>query len=382
MTNTTSFQESAAGPWLYATLVGALTARSGPGAVPVSRFQPPASTAARPTPGTSGPASATSSPSADLACALGNRLRARLAAYGSPEYELTWKSWDMPSGSPICAVRASARRTSASGSTGALTGWPTPNTMEGGQTSRGGDRKDELLMGGLVEPGAVTGWPTPRANDHGGPEVPPHREGSDGLNTVAQTVGWPTPQVHDAQGPKTEAAIAAQRAKGAGVSNLNEVVLLAGWPTPQVALGPNMGTNRGEDHGGYRRRVTPQSVEGLLAGWATPRAEDSESTGMRHSRGVADTLTAQAGQDLTSSTAATGERAVLNPAHSRWLQGYPRAWCRAAILASRKLRPRRRPGACASRGTEMRSAPSSPPSSSSPPRRHALWSALEAAGFL
>jgi hypothetical protein len=30
-----------------------------------------------------------------------------------------------------------------------LASWPTPNAMEGGQTSRGGDRKDEKLMGGL-----------------------------------------------------------------------------------------------------------------------------------------------------------------------------------------------------------------------------------------
>jgi hypothetical protein len=28
--------------------------------------------------------------------------------------------------------------------------WPTPNTMTGGQTSRGGTRKGELLMGGIV----------------------------------------------------------------------------------------------------------------------------------------------------------------------------------------------------------------------------------------
>lgn len=34
-------------------------------------------------------------------------------------------------------------------------------------------------------------------------------------------------------------------------------------------------------------------------GWATPRAEDAESAGMRHSRGKADTLSAQAGQDLS-----------------------------------------------------------------------------------
>jgi hypothetical protein len=31
-----------------------------------------------------------------------------------------------------------------------LAAWPTPNAMQGGQTSRGGDRKDELLVGGLA----------------------------------------------------------------------------------------------------------------------------------------------------------------------------------------------------------------------------------------
>ena len=51
-----------------------------------------------------------------------------------------------------------------------------------------------------------------------------------------------------------------------------------------------------------------------LAGWATPRAEDTESCGMRHSRGVADTLSAQTGQDLKSSDAATVRRGVLSPA--------------------------------------------------------------------
>jgi hypothetical protein len=31
-----------------------------------------------------------------------------------------------------------------------LVGWPTPNTMTGGQSSRSGDRKGEPLMGGIV----------------------------------------------------------------------------------------------------------------------------------------------------------------------------------------------------------------------------------------
>ncbi|MCP4472456.1 MAG: hypothetical protein GY815_17560 [Gammaproteobacteria bacterium] len=32
-----------------------------------------------------------------------------------------------------------------------LTGWPTPNTMTGGQTSRGGKRKNELLTAGIAK---------------------------------------------------------------------------------------------------------------------------------------------------------------------------------------------------------------------------------------
>ena len=33
-----------------------------------------------------------------------------------------------------------------------LSAWPTPNAMEGGQTSRSGERRDEMLMGGMVRP--------------------------------------------------------------------------------------------------------------------------------------------------------------------------------------------------------------------------------------
>ena len=34
----------------------------------------------------------------------------------------------------------------------ALAAWPTPNAMEGGQTSQSGERRDEMLMGGMVQP--------------------------------------------------------------------------------------------------------------------------------------------------------------------------------------------------------------------------------------
>jgi hypothetical protein len=42
-----------------------------------------------------------------------------------------------------------------------LAAWPTPNAMEGGQTSRSGKRKDEKLMGGLVSGPTPSGSPAP-----------------------------------------------------------------------------------------------------------------------------------------------------------------------------------------------------------------------------
>ena len=221
-----------------------------------------------------------------------------MAVNGSPEFALTWKDWDMPAGQPICALRASERRTGGSGCTGwptcsardwkdtpgmsetgvnpdgterkrldmlprvaQLASWPTPNTMEGGQTSRGGKRRGEPLMGGLV------GWATPRATDAKcGHDYTENCEGKD------------------------------------------------------------------------------LAKDASLCGWATPRAEDAESAGMRHSRGVADTLSAQAGQDASRSNAETGRPAGfrLNPRFSLWLMGFPAAWASCGERAMQSCRVLRR----------------------------------------
>lgn len=67
-----------------------------------------------------------------------------------------------------------------------------------------------------------------------------------------------------------------------------------GWGTPRVTTnGGNGNPDRAPD--GMAR--LEDQVHGV-AGWATLRAEDAESAGMRHNRGVADTLSAQAGQDV------------------------------------------------------------------------------------
>lgn len=177
-----------------------------------------------------GPNSPASLASGNLQRSLESKLVARMDLDGSPEYVLTWKRWDMPSGPPICALRASARRTGGRGFSGwatptakdeargnaparpqdtgiplsqmvvtghgtptsrdhksestpnqarametnsrlsaeaMLAGYPTPNAMDGGQTSRGGDRKGELLIGGLVRGLNTDSSNTPTAKSAG-----------------------------------------------------------------------------------------------------------------------------------------------------------------------------------------------------------------------
>src|SRR5690606_25587419 len=101
-----------------------------------------------------------SSTSVGLQLSLASRLRALMDVDGSPEYELTWKQWDMSSGPPICRLRASARRTSGNG----CGGWPTPRTA---------DNPDFAIVnrersGGYSLPTVarlVAGWRTPSGSD-------------------------------------------------------------------------------------------------------------------------------------------------------------------------------------------------------------------------
>jgi hypothetical protein len=139
--------------------------------------------------------------------------------------------------------------------------WPTPNTMEGGQTSRSGKRKGELLMGGLV------GWPTTTTRDW--------KDGSQCDNVELNSL-------------------------------LGRTVWLSNWPTP-MAL----------DH------------------WMA--STERKDSGQKQLPNVA----AITGPDATGSHAATGSGGQLNPAHSRWLMGYPTEWddCAPTVTpSSRKSR--------------------------------------------
>lgn len=132
--NVISSPESESGAMPCDSPDGAIDREFGPDPVRVSRFRARDSKKAMPINDTCGPLFTASSPSAGLQWSLANRLRANLDVNGSLEYALTWKDWDMPAGPPICALRASERRTSGN----VCIGVPTPCVPNGGRRPKGG----------------------------------------------------------------------------------------------------------------------------------------------------------------------------------------------------------------------------------------------------
>lgn len=139
--------------------IGLKTKHSGPEAVLASRSQSQAANREFATRGIFGPLFIGSSPSAVLQSSLENRLQARMATYGSPEYVLNWRHRDMPSGVPICALRASQRPISDR----AYTGWVSPTAMDhrrGVKPPRPWDTGIPLTQQvGII----LQGWSTPTA---------------------------------------------------------------------------------------------------------------------------------------------------------------------------------------------------------------------------
>lgn len=200
MSSATSLRASAAGPTPSDSQDGPKTDRAGREVAPASPSAWQEVERARLTNGTYGQSFNGSSPSADLQRSLESRLRVRMAAYGSPEYVLTWKHWDMHVGLPILAQRASARRTSGSGSTG----WPTPNAgPQNDNDSKWQERRAKLktqhkngngfgLTLGMAA--SLAGWATPKAKDgrEWGPNASPQSASGHGLGAQSQAFGTTT----------------------------------------------------------------------------------------------------------------------------------------------------------------------------------------------
>jgi hypothetical protein len=150
--------------------------------------------------------------------------------------------------------------------------WPTCSVPNGGRTTTGdpnNPRKKQIELAHAVKSEA-SAWPTPSSRDYKDTPgmamsaVNPDGSDRDRTDQLARAVynnGRPDPEKNSIRGSHLEL-----------------------WPTVSVCGNHN------------RKGASETSQDGLstkVKAWSTPRAEDAESCGMRHGRGVADTLTAQ-----------------------------------------------------------------------------------------
>jgi len=304
-----SLPGSADGPLPSASSDGLINSTAGPAPHRVSRFRALDSALSMPTNDTSGPLFTRLSVSAGLQSSLESKLRIRLAGSGSPLFDLTWKQQDMPAGPPICRLRASARRTSASASSSPRKGWITPRATDG---SNGGPNQ---ANGALAADAALSSWVTPSARDwKDTPDMAVIAEDGrtrlDQLPRQAYLSGWPTPM---AGTPKQKGYNEA-----GNTDSSRQTVELSHWPTPQVDS--------------FRSRSGDRKSEMGLDQMARTIPEATGGPARR----------ALSGEMLTGSSAGMSGGGQLSPAHSRWLMGYPPAWCACGAMATPSSRKRLR----------------------------------------
>jgi len=119
-----------------------------------------------------------------------SRILLESEMWASPEFLLTWKLKTTKCGCLVYQLAPLAPRTGGNATGLCAVTWPTPDASTAGKTSRGGDRIDEPLIGGLVR----STWPTPASRDVKGQSQHPER--MDYVPNVLKAT-WPTPQAYD-----------------------------------------------------------------------------------------------------------------------------------------------------------------------------------------
>lgn len=291
-----------------------------------------------------------------------------LSGLGSTIYSGVWKLHVTPAGRSIFRLRVSAQRTSDSAPSSERSGWPTPMANN---ATKDCNRFREDRQNGLGAIASLSGWATPTSRDHkntGNLETyifgsPTGRVRDDSTSTQAYLAGWPTPRSADGEkNVRSETGSAKEMERKGGPQDLMQGATLAGWPTPTVNGVDLVMADAAEREAARKSWSNTLGVCAHSAGWPTPRATDGDKgartlegceaeiarkgrlddlpsmTTWSVSHGPA-RITAD-GQMLTGSSAGMESGGQLNPSHSRWLMGYPPAWCDCAVTATPSSRKR------------------------------------------